>query len=313
MGPFTFLGYYILIQNVYPLETAPLDPFRQVETWIFVHGYIPAFIRLIMPDLFYSILVCYAWESYEAGWSIVGQIASYFGDNFVSTSSQWLGTEKPTDSLIGDMLQGSMASLWSSYFMWISGLPSYYLWSRRNGKQRLWRVILLLVQSHSSAIATVFFVRDLSEPIYYNSFAEWWNSTPNLYPTCWFVWLAIMFLFNFYMRWEDVDFASKDDPSMVAPVQQYYSYMMIYLSFMGAACSTFVFPTYAAFWVAQLILASLFFWYHCHYIKLPLRTFLPYVSFVYFQDNRNASAVGVIEAAEKSKKEREHYVPWDDE
>lgn len=302
-------GYYVYIQNIYGFDLTPLDPFRQVESWIFMHGYMPGFIRLLVIDMIVLYAVCELWERFEVLWSIAKQIYEYIfpRDGFVYDSLGFMGCEPPTDSL-GDVIQGVTVGLWSSYFMWISGLPSGYLWCRRTWSQLAWRIFIVVIQACSHLIATVMFVERPSDPIYYWSISEWWTSKPNLFVIGWWIWFLIVQPLIIWWSWyEDVQFAREDalsyGRSMEEPVKQWYNFMIAFYLFEGFLCSSFVMPTYYAYWTGQLALLFIFSIIHRQYYQhLEWRTFLPYLfASQYFQDKKN-SAIGLIKKTNRQQR-----------
>lgn len=280
------LGWHIVLQNVYPYENELLDVFRVVESWIFTHGWIPGTFRIIVPCFLSLYLICYLWESYECSWCFPTKISSLWGPNFVYDTATWLGGELPSDSLIGDTGQGATISLWCSYFMWICELPNSYFWKRRSGKQKLVRLLLLAAQSHLSTIAIIFLVRNVNQPIYYWSISEWWNSEINLIPIGWFIHLVFMIIFEYVYLRMDIDLAvSYSDYYLIPRLKDYTNYRMIYFFVEASLCSTFIIPTYYAYWFGQIILVILFATHHMSHETLKRkewRTFLAYISMYWY-------------------------------
>ncbi len=286
MNPVYFLGFLVWIQNVYPYETQLGDVFRVVESWIFIHGFEPTTLRIICGDWVMVCLLCYLWETWEVSWFVVKKISSYFGNNFVYNTASWLGSELPSDNLIGDPGQGAVCSLWASYFMWINDVPTLYQWYYRTWRQRAWRLFLVVIQSHSSLVAIVMLVRDPSKPIYYSSIAEWWNSPLNLVPIGWFFYLALRLLLLFHQKMEDKLFChSRGDFHLIDRFGRYYDCLIEYFLVEAIFCSTFIVPTFYAYYTGQVVLMILFYYRHRDLrAKKEWKTFLPYLSIFFDPD-----------------------------
>lgn len=257
MAPYMLFGYNIIIQNVYPFEITLLDPFKQVESWIFVHGWVPMHVRTLVDTIWIAWLICYIWESYECSWFLVRMTAGLFGPNVVYNFAAWLGGELPSDSLIGDVGQGLLCSLWASYFLRASGVPSGMLWHARSIPQKLWRLFVLFLISHSAVISTILLVRDLNEPLYYSSLWEWMYTPMNLIPLGWYIWIVLQVFLTLYVRWEDYT----TFPEYEYEIKQYYNCLFIYFTVEALLCSTFWIPTYLTYWVGQPILIIIFYFY----------------------------------------------------
>ncbi len=255
---------------MYPYEITLLDPFKQVESWIFVHGWIPMHIRSLVTTIWIAWLICYIWESYECSWFVPKMIAGLFGANFVYNFAMWLGGELPSDSLIGDVGQGLLCSMWASYFLAASGVPNGFLWYARTTSQKWWRIIVLLLMSHSSALSTVMLVVDMNEPLYYSTFDDWVSKSMNFIPAGWYAWIILQLFFVLYIRWGDYS----TFPDYEKEIKEYYNCLLIYFTVEGLLCSTFWVPTYFAYWAGQpLIWIIFYFYFHYNNPKPPLTPF----------------------------------------
>lgn len=317
---YTFFGLPLLVQNVYPYIIRFLDPFLQVESWIPTHGLIPMLVRLLVPCALVGQWLCYIWESQEVAWGVIREffgipsIAYALGQfNVFYGFSNWLGSETPADSLLGDMLQGTLAVLWGSYFMYRAGVPNLFLllyyptW-----KRMLWRIVVFLIQMYTSVSATIFLIRDIMQPLYYSSVEEWWNAPLwfNIIPIGWVVWVCIILpVLMYYGRYLDLQLAQEavsaenaDDENMgykspkeaVESVKLLYSYIFGYFILHTLLCSTFLIPTYFTYWFGQL-LCLLYFFVLNRMSGFTWRRFAPYLFFGFFPYNFEQSAVNTIQ------------------
>jgi hypothetical protein len=245
-------GLKWFIQNVYQFEVTAIDPFKQRETWIFVHAWVPMLIRLIVPNFWYSVGLCYGWETFECSFFILVEFAKYYPDNSFSAFAHWLGGEMPTDSLIGDISQGLIAALWCSYFLKWSGIENGSvfsienknpIWSSKTRGQKLKRIILIVFVALSALIATIQATPDPNRPLYPSTWQQFVDEPWNMYPIGWYVYIPIQifFVWVFY----NLDLEEYHDK---ISIRQLYEMIIIYFGINAIITTPFFIPTYYTYW-----------------------------------------------------------------
>jgi len=105
--------------------SGPFSAFLAKDGWAFIHAWSPLLLYVfILQSVKLSLLVILFWECFETFVSeSVKFIAGKFPDLFKESTIQWFG-EVPSDSLLGDIIQGIAAIAWGWYILRSAGFKA---------------------------------------------------------------------------------------------------------------------------------------------------------------------------------------------
>lgn len=244
-------GIKLLIQNVYPFEHSIIAPFMQHESWILVHTFIPLLVGMLTKNVYYTILICYAWESFEVLCGFPSALKNK--GNLVNFISNWTGHELPSDSQILDILQGSIAAIWAVYLMKRSKIDNGIFWRVASKKRKALYCIMIVFMGLSALISIIQFQVTEDAPLYSNTFKEFKTNPMNLIPVGMVIWaiVQIAFLYMFEFIWKSDSQAKWKVSALADDILTYFLVHAI------TSVPSFI-PTFYSYWLTTPFLIILF-------------------------------------------------------